>query len=101
VRGHGSLGRVLSRFRLSWAEGINESAVQVKVESIVRCVHLTGGVVIAEGIEEVSQLRHFFRIGVRLVQGNGLGQPSPVLVPEVVLKSDGFRKAFLELVAEP
>jgi len=70
------------------ALGINDKAVQRIVESYVDVARLNGGSVIAEGVDSAERLRCFSRLGIRLVQGFGLGKPTHDLSPNPVMDDE-------------
>lgn len=68
--------------------GIHEDQYrQAIVKSFVGLARMTGSRVIAEGIEEMNELKTLIRLGVHFGQGFLLGRPNerlPVLMPETV-----------------
>jgi EAL domain-containing protein (putative c-di-GMP-specific phosphodiesterase class I) len=81
----------------SLIRNINENATQQHlVEILLDFAEQSGTVVIAEGIETISELRFLQKLGIHLGQGFALGKPKPNLMNgKLPLKNPSIRKLSL------
>ncbi len=64
---------------ITWVSGLDEDAARrVLVTALVKFAAVTGGEIVAEGIESEAECRAVEATGVTLGQGFLFGKPSPV-----------------------